>query len=202
MNIKELLDSGNFAEVIMQTSNSTNADELQWRAFAFQKSGEFETAMDVWNQLILRLPEAASFYNERGVCKFNLRFKHSLDDFDKAISLEPENPYYWACRAYVRDKLGKTEEAVADYQKAHDLDPEDATILNNLGLAEQKLGYTSRARERFKKSNDLIGFKEEELEPEAETTLEKTGWKARWAEVGKMLSSRKEFKKFLKELFE
>ena len=200
MELKSLFEEGNYQEVIRLTAASSNADELQWRGFAFQKSGQFEQAMEVWNQLISRLPEAATFYNERGVCKFNLRFKHSLEDFDKAVSLEPENPYYWACRAYVRDKLGKTEEAVADYQKAHELDPDDATILNNLGLAEQKLGYTSKARENFKKSNDLIGFKEE-LEIDEQPTAVTSNWKARWAEVGKMLSSTKEFKKFLKELF-
>lgn len=196
---KELLQEGKYKELIDLIGDSLNAEDLEFKAYAMQKSGKFEEAMVVWNQLIARKETVASYYNERGVCKFNLRFKHSLQDFDQAVKLDGNNPYFWACRAYVKDKLGDTEGAISDYEKAHQLDPEDATILNNLGLAEQKLGYTAKARQQFQKSNDLIGFKEEGLDVHAaEVDL---SMRSKWQEMKKMMSSWQEFRRFLKDIF-
>lgn len=194
---EELLRQAKYKELLKLIGSSEKLDDLEYKAYALQKSGQFEGAMQVWTQLIAS-DERASFYNERGVCKFNMRFKHALDDFNQAISLEIENPYFWSCRAYVKDKLGDTEGAIQDYEQAHKLDPEDATILNNLGLAEQKLGYTQRSREFFKKSNELIGYKEEGLEEAAKQP--DLSLKSRWREMKKMMSSWTEFKQFLKEL--
>ena len=115
--------------------------------------------MDIWTLLIAKYPDAAEYYIERGVCKFNLRFKHAIQDFNQGIEMEPDNAYFYSCRAYIRDKIGDTEGSIEDYTKALELDPEDAITLNNLGLAEQKLGYTARARARFKDSDDLLGVK-------------------------------------------
>ncbi len=158
--------------------------------------------MDIWTNLIAQYPDAAEYYVERGVCKFNLRFKHAIQDFDQAIEMEPDNAYFYSCRAYIRDKTGDTEGSVADYTKALELDPEDAITLNNLGLAEQKLGFTARARERFKYSDDLMGVKTidsrapddyQKLKP---TPPEKT---TLWREFKKMLT-KDGFKSFWKEL--
>ena len=194
----ELLRQGKYQELMELIGDSQEIADLEYKAYALQKSGAFEDAMQVWNQLI-SMDERASFYNERGVCKFNLRFKHSMDDFEKAVELEPENPYFWSCRAYVKDKLGDTEGAVRDYEKAHELDPEDATVLNNLGLAEQKLGYTSKAREFFQKSNELIGYEEEGLDQEVQEP--DLSMRSKWREMRKMMSSWKEFRQFLREIF-
>ncbi|MDB9883422.1 tetratricopeptide repeat protein, partial [Bacteroidia bacterium] len=169
------------------------------------KSKKWEDAMNIWNLLIVASPQNADYYNERGVCKFNLRFKHSIQDFDKAIELEPTNSYFYSCRAYIKDKLGDSEGSVVDYTKALELDPEDAITLNNLGLAEQKIGYTARARERFKDSDDLLGIKtidsrEDLTENGIGSTPSVTSSKPSvWQEFKKMLSI-KGFKDFLRDL--
>ena len=156
MDVKALFEKGDYAAVIQHLSSAEPQPIL---AFAYQKNKEWEKAMDVWTILIAHNPDIAEYYVERGVCKFNLRFKHAIQDFNQAIEMEPTNAYFYSCRAYVRDKIGDTEGSVEDYTKALELDPEDAITLNNLGLAEQKLGYTARARERFKNSDDLLGVK-------------------------------------------
>jgi tetratricopeptide (TPR) repeat protein len=156
MDAKKLYDEGKYAEVISLLKNEETSELL---AYAYQKNKQWEEAMNTWNALIVRHPNDASYYNDRGVCKFNLRFKHAIQDFDKAIELEPNNSYFFSCRAYIKDKTGDTEGSVEDYKKAYELDPNDAITLNNLGLAEQKLGYTARAREHFKNSDDLLGVK-------------------------------------------
>lgn len=204
MDVKKLYEEGKYAEVISLLENEETSELL---AYSYQKNKQWEEAMNAWNAMIVRHPNDASYYNERGVCKFNLRFKHAIQDFDKAIELEPNNPYYHSCRAYIKDKTGDTEGSVTDYQKAYELDPNDAIVLNNLGLAEQKLGYTAKARERFKNSDDLLGIKTIDSRPE----LTENGIGAKpqpspptqkstlWTEFKKMFS-KDGFKQFLKDL--
>ncbi|MBR9861275.1 tetratricopeptide repeat protein [bacterium] len=200
MNIQQHYDNGEFSKVVDLLKDEQHP-LLNLKAYSYQKLGKFEEAMSVWNILVQREPENGYYFNERGVCKFNLRFKHAIEDFDKAIELEPVNAYFYSCRAYVKDKTGDTEGAVDDYGRAHDLDPEDAIVLNNLGLAEQKLGHTQSARNFFAKSNDLLGVKTSDAEmPEAPKPPEIT-FKDKWSEVRKMMSSFSEFKKFIREAF-
>ena len=203
MSPQELFEAGKYAKVISKLKGTPS----QLLAYAYQKNKQWEEAMNVWNSLIVAQPNNASFYNDRGVCKFNLRFKHAIQDFNKAIELEPENAYYYSCRAYIKDKTGDTEGSVEDYQKALDLDPEDAITLNNLGLAEQKLGFTARARERFKYSDDLLGIKTIDsrgdiTDKEAGDTVNKLDVSAKsivWQEFKKMWT-KDGFLSFWKEL--
>ncbi len=199
MNAQELYDAGKFSEVTKLLKKDQPSELL---AFAYQKNKQWEEAMNVWNALITANPNEASYYNDRGVCKFNMRFKHAILDFDKAISLEPENAYFYSCRAYIKDKTGDTEGSVQDYEAALNLDPDDAITLNNLGLAEQKLGFTARSRERFKYSDDLLGVKtidsreSHEYKKLSPTPPEKT---TLWKEFKKMFSI-DGFRAFLKDL--
>jgi tetratricopeptide (TPR) repeat protein len=196
MNAKELYNQGNYAEVINLLEGSKDSKSVEMLAYSYQKQKQWEKAMNCWNILIQENPENGYYFNDRGVCKFNLRFKHAMQDFNKAIELEPDNAYFYSSRAYVKDKIGDTEGSVKDYEKAHKLDPDDALLLNNLGLAEQKLGYTSKARERFKDSDDLLGIKTIDSRSEPESSTPKSSL---WQELKKMVSSKQGFKNFLKE---
>lgn len=199
MDVQALFDKGEYTAVIKQLKNEAPRPIL---AFAYQKNKEWEKAMDIWTTMIAKHPDAAEYYVERGVCKFNLRFKHAIQDFDLAIEMEPDNAYFYSCRAYIRDKTGNTEGSVADYTKALELDPEDAITLNNLGLAEQKLGFTARARERFKYSDDLLGVKTiDSREPQEYKKLVPTPPQKTtlWQEFKKMLT-KDGFKAFWKDL--
>jgi tetratricopeptide (TPR) repeat protein len=201
---KSLFEQKKYVEVIKLLKNSKNSEELSLKGYSLQKLEKWEEAMQVWNSLIILNDLEPYYYLERGVCKFRMRFPHVLEDFDKAVNLNPNNPYFYSCRAYVKDKIGDSEGAIEDYTKAHQLDPEDALILNNLGLAEQKLGYTHKARQSFEKSNDIIGYeekfyqsenisKEKDAQPKEKSTI--------WQQIKLMMSSKQEFRKFLKEAF-
>jgi tetratricopeptide (TPR) repeat protein len=202
MNVKELFDQGKYKEVISLLKKNTDVGSQEMLAFAYQKMAKWEEAMQIWTTLIAIYPENAAFYNERGVCKFQMRFKHAIQDFNEAIRLDPAEPYYYSCRAYIRDKIGDIEGAIKDYSTAHDLDPSDAITLNNLGLAEQKFGYTKKARERFKDSDDLLGIKTIDSMPEIKPKFESIPQPKPtiWTELKNMISSKSGFKSFLKDL--
>jgi tetratricopeptide (TPR) repeat protein len=201
MNAGQLFEEGKFKVIIKKLKTSQEPKDVELVAECYQKLKEWEEAMNCWNSLIQRFPDNSHYYNYRGVCKFNLRFKHAIQDFNKAIELDPANAYHYSCRAYIKDKTGDTEGAIEDYSTALELDPEDAITLNNLGLAEQKLGYTQRARERFKYSDDLLGIKSldsredvkaiENTSPNTKSTI--------WRELKLMLTSKEGFKQFLKD---
>ncbi|MBO6515903.1 MAG: hypothetical protein JJ975_05065 [Bacteroidia bacterium] len=184
-------------------SGSLTQDETMLKAEVLQKLKRYEEAMEIWNVAIANFGDQADFYAERGVCKFHLRFKSSIDDLNKAIELDPENGYRYACRAYVRDKIGDTEGAIEDYTKANELDPGNEITLNNLGLAEEKLGHTKKARDRFRMADELAGidhitnkyFDKDPPKPEPAPAAPRSVK----SELRKMLSSRKEFKLFWNE---
>ena len=201
MNAVQLFEEGKFQLIIKKLKRSNEIKDIELVAQCYQKLKDWEQAMNCWNTLIQQFPENSHYYNYRGVCKFNLRFKHAIQDFNKAIELEPNNAYHYSCRAYIKDKTGDTEGAIEDYSTALELDPEDAITLNNLGLAEQKLGYTQRARERFKYSDDLLGIKslDSREDVKAIDSSPKSTKTSIWKELKTMLSSKEGFKQFLKE---
>ncbi|MBI1306912.1 MAG: hypothetical protein GC181_09935 [Bacteroidetes bacterium] len=181
---------------------TTDSDLLRIKALCYQKSERWEDALDVWNALILRNDQISEFFMERGVCKFHLGFKSTLEDFDEAVNLEPDNPYRLACRGFIKDKLGNTVGAIEDYKLSLELEPDNEVTLNNLGLLEEKLGYAGLAKDRYKQADTLaaiskelnISFTEEDQitqEPEKPTSI--------WKELRRMFSSRTEFVKFLRE---
>lgn len=173
--------------------------ETRLKAECFHRLKRYEDAMNTWNLAIANFGEQADFYSERAVCKFHLRFKSSMEDLNRAVELDPENGYRYACRAYVRDKLGDTEGAIEDYKTANELDPENEITLNNLGLAEEKLGHTQRSRQLFQQADEIAGVshitsKYFETSTEDETIEEEKPTIR--SEIKKMVSSGSEFKAF------
>src|SRR5690606_22991335 len=78
---------------------------------------------------------------------------------DRALNLDPKNPYRYSSRAYFKDRIGDLEGAIADYEKAIELDPEDAVSHNNKGMVEEKLGYQAKSKKSYEKADDLVGYK-------------------------------------------
>ena len=184
-----------------------NLENRKYLAMNLQRLSKFEDALEHWNVLISLEQNSASYYFERGVCKFNLQYKSAMEDFDEALRLEPENAYFHSGKAFLLDKLGRLNEAIASYQRSLELDPENEVTLNNMAITEYKMGNKDRAGELFDESDKLFidqGLMSERFQPnfskqvqqkvvpepvEAKSTL--------WKEVKKVFSSRKDFGLFV-----
>jgi len=94
----------------------------------------------------------------KGVALFHLRDLTCLQWMDKAVLLEPKNPFRYSSRAYIKDVLGATEDAVKDYITAIELDPLDHIAYNNLGLLEEKLGRKTKSQQHFNAADALAGI--------------------------------------------
>jgi tetratricopeptide (TPR) repeat protein/V8-like Glu-specific endopeptidase len=71
--------------------------------------------------------------------------REAVEQFSKAIDLNPNYKIAYFMRAYVRELLNESQDALADYNKAISLDPEYAAAYHNRGFL------------KYKKINDFQG---------------------------------------------
>jgi tetratricopeptide (TPR) repeat protein len=121
------------------------------------KSGNYADAMLLFEKAKLLHPDHPDLLHDMAVCFFHMKKrKEALRCLDRAMELQPENPYRYASRGFIRAAFKDVRGAMADYQKALELDPEDAVTMNNMGLLEEQIGYDKEARERFKAADELM----------------------------------------------
>jgi len=136
------------------------------------KSGEYNLALLHYNELTLENPHSADYFGYRGAVLLNLkRKKEALNDFNRAVELEPEYSYRYASRAFAKDALGDVAGAIEDYRIAVALDPDDAVAHNNLGLLEEKIGNQANAQKHFKNA-DAFAAEYFQSETEVRTDIE------------------------------
>lgn len=182
------------------------------------KKGELQKALELFNELIEELGENPILYSDRGVVFLHLNQREEcLNDLSKAVQLQPDYSYRYACRAFAYSHFKLLDEAIVDYQKAVELDPEDAVAHNNLGMLLEQKGYKDEADRRFAvadklaKAEDRLQEMMTELEQgnssdkssepensmhedEAELTAEDT---SAGHEFKKIFTSKKQFKEFV-----
>lgn len=135
---------------------TSSKDSRYGKARKYYSDGKYQDAIYWYTMAISVDDKDAELYSERGVAFFHIgKLAESLQDMNQARDLEPNNPYRYASRAYIRDAMGDVEGAVKDYRQAIFLDPEDAVAHNNLGLLEEKLGRKGNAQALFDLADKL-----------------------------------------------
>ena len=133
--------------------------DTRHRAEAHYQAGEWAPALSEFDTLLAEGVRDGDLLHDRAVCIFQLgRQKEALQQLDEAAALEPDNPYRYSSRAWIRAALKDVDGAIEDYRKALELDPDDAITLNNLGLLEEQYGMRKAAQEKFKRADTLMGI--------------------------------------------
>lgn len=123
------------------------------------KDNVLEEALELFQQALSVNPLGKEALYERGVLYTNLKkLDLALFDFNKLIELEDNNPFYYACRAFIKSGMRDGQGAILDYQTTLKLDPDDAITLNNLGLLQEQYNYKSDAEKSFERSNEILGY--------------------------------------------
>ena len=136
---------------------------------------DLESALELLNQALSIDEKGKEALYERGVLFTNLKkLDLALFDFNILISLEENNPFYYACRAFIKSGLKDVSGAIADYEITLKLDPEDAITLNNLGLLQEQSGYKSAAEKSFEKSNEYLGYNPNKYDIDDKQALSKS----------------------------
>jgi len=82
-------------------------------------------------------------------------FEEAIEEFDKAIELDPNNPKYHNNKGNALYDLHNYQEAIEEFDKAIELDPNNPNYHNNKGNALLKLGRYEEAIEEFDKAIEL-----------------------------------------------
>lgn len=83
------------------------------------------------------------------------RSKDAMDEYLKAIAIDPENADAYIGRGIVHDDSGHPEEAIKDFNKAIELDPNSAVAYDNRGNFYRNLGHPEEALKGYSKAIEL-----------------------------------------------
>jgi len=140
-----------------------NTQDSIARARKAYEGGDFKSSAKLFESILEIRQEAQLFY-EHALCLLRLEKKKvALKQLDRALELEPKNPFRYSSRAYVKDAVGDIHGAIEDYRSCIRIDPEDAIAHNNLGLLYDKLGRREAAKHHIKQA-DLLSDAREYLE--------------------------------------
>jgi len=89
--------------------------------------GDYESAIEDYNEVIRLKPGYAEAYVNRGLAKANLRdYESAIADYDKAIQLKPNFAEAYVNCGNAKYHLGDSEGAVFNYNKAVGIQPDSA----------------------------------------------------------------------------
>jgi tetratricopeptide (TPR) repeat protein len=144
------------------------------RAHELYKKGDYNQAALIYSEFIELDSKNLEALEKRSMSYFHLKlYEKSLNDMNALRDLEPNNPYRYSSRAFLKSAMNKIDEAIEDYKTAVHLDPEDAVAYNNLGLLLEKKGYQVQAQNSFVRADALTGLnpQEKELTQEPKLTI-------------------------------
>jgi tetratricopeptide (TPR) repeat protein len=85
----------------------------------YKQIGIWNNSVAFWSYVISKEPEVPFAYYGRGLAYYGMgRTDKALEDYDKAIALDPFYSKAYATRGFVFEKIGQEEKAMADYDKA------------------------------------------------------------------------------------
>ena len=102
-----------------------------------EERGNIEICTKLINSGRLSGKKLATAYNNRGVNYAGLeQYKKAIADYDRAIKLDPREPYFYFNRAFAHEQLKQRARAIADYRmvlKLNPKDPDARSALKRLG---------------------------------------------------------------------
>ncbi|MBY0549782.1 MAG: tetratricopeptide repeat protein [Candidatus Obscuribacterales bacterium] len=114
-----------------------------WLGSAYERLKKYQTSLVHYSEALKGGVKDASLLVSRG-CIMNLlgRWHDAIDDFDKAIELQPGNALSLSHRGYAYAKLSNFEEALSDFSAALSID-------SGLSLAYNYRGFVLNQRKDF-----------------------------------------------------
>ncbi|MEH1999529.1 MAG: tetratricopeptide repeat protein [Nostoc sp.] len=117
------------------------------------QAGNYEGAVEDFNQVIKLDPQNALAYNSRGDAYYRLGdYEQAQADSSQAILLNPQDANAYFDRGFAFSELGKYKEAIADYTQAIKLNSKNAYAYYGRGLALAQLKNNKAAMGDFSKA--------------------------------------------------
>ena len=120
------------------------------RGLAYANLGQYNRAIEDYNETIRLKPNLANAYSNRGLAYANLgQYQLSIDDYNEAIRLSPASVQYYQNRGSSYLNLGHYQRSIEDFNKAILLNPNYNLGYSNRGIAYTYLGQYNRAIEDY-----------------------------------------------------
>jgi len=129
--------------------------ELMKLVMEESKKGNINNAIIYLNEAIEICPNDARFYISRGCFKGTESHEDAIEDYTKAIEIEPNNVFAYRLRGDSKRKLGDYQGAINDYSKAIEIYPNKAYLYNYRAESKRKLGDNEGADEDDRKAEKL-----------------------------------------------
>jgi tetratricopeptide (TPR) repeat protein len=110
------------------------------RGNAYDDKGEYDRALEDYEQAVAINPRDADAFNSRGATYMALgRYERAIQDFDQAIALNPASPMAFSNRCFAKALLGQLEQGLADCNEALRVRPKNPGAFAGRGLINLKL---------------------------------------------------------------
>jgi len=114
---------------------SNDAEIYYNRGIAYENLGQYQPAIQDYNQAISLNPAySEAFYNRGTIYNEIGQYQQAIDDFNQAVILQPNDAEAYHGRGFAYDKLGQYQRALEDYNKAINLQPNYANAYINRGI--------------------------------------------------------------------
>ena len=119
------------------------------------KKGNINNSIIYLNEAIEIKPNDARFYISRGNFRGTKNYEDAIEDYTKAIAIEPNSVFAYRLRGDSKSKLGDYQGAIDDYTKAIDIEPNKAYLYNYRSESKRKLGDNEGADVDDRKAEKL-----------------------------------------------
>ncbi len=138
---------------------SEELEELYRKAILLFQNKQWDEAIAAWTEIIrlVNNPKQKSvIYSNRGNAYSDKGDKdRAIQDYDKAIELNPQNADAFNNRGVVYRNKGDKDRAIQDYDKAIELNPQHAEVFYNRGVTYSDKGDKDRAIQDYDKAIEL-----------------------------------------------
>ena len=119
------------------------------------KKGNINNAIIYLNEAIEIDPHDARFFISRGTFKGTENYEDAIEDYTKAIEIDPNYHFAYFNRARVKRELGDYQGAIDDYTKAIEIYPNKAYLYNYRAESKRKSGDNEGADKDDRKAEKL-----------------------------------------------
>ena len=144
--------------------NEVDREAEEWKKRGDEQSnlGDFEGAIDSYNQAIALKPDFHQAFSNRGISKYFLKqFEEAIDSYNQAIALKAEFHETLFNRGLAQGKLEKFEAAIDSFNQAILIKPDKHEAFLERAVAEVKL---ERFEEAIASLDNALEFKPDHSE--------------------------------------
>jgi tetratricopeptide (TPR) repeat protein len=120
---------------------------------AWQRCQIWKDSASLYDAVCKKYPSAAEAYNSRGLAYYEKKdFARALNDFEKALKIDPRNPGIYVNLGILYFDLGDDAGALANYNRAIQIDARCADAYNNRGNVYGRSGKYLKALDDYNRA--------------------------------------------------